>query len=178
MTDIDFRHKLPDSTKTQRLTMRRPARVDLSAMTQLANNEKIYEMLARLPHPYTEEDGKHFIDTIARGDHEHAYSILTRDDGFIGVMGLHLLPERLPELGYWLGEPYWGEGYASEAAAALVKGAEMAGCKALRSCAKSINKASLRVLQKVGFVTVDEAVGDCGVHKNVAMTQLRWEADR
>lgn len=177
MTNTDFRKKLPDTIKTERLVMRRPVRADIDTMTALANNVKIYEMLARLPHPYTKDDGAHFI-SIARGDQEHAYAILTHDDVFIGVMGLHFLPDQLPELGYWLGEPYWGQGYASEAATSLVRCAELAGFNALRSRAKSINKASLRVLQKVGFVLLDEAVGDCGVHKDVHLTNMRWEADR
>lgn len=177
MTNTDFRKKLPETIETKRLIMRRPIRADIDAMTALANNVKIYEMLARLPHPYTKDDGAHFI-SIARGEREHAYAILTHDHVFIGVMGLHFLPDQLPELGYWLGEPYWGQGYASEAAAALVKSAELAGCKALRSRAKSINKASLRVLQKVGFVVADEVVGDCGVHRDVNLTNVRWEAGR
>ena len=80
------------------------------------------------------------------------------DDSFIGTMGLHLLPDQLPELGYWLGEPYWGQGYATEAALAVVAAAREAGYPALRSRALTSNAGSRNVLRKAGFSETGETV--------------------
>jgi RimJ/RimL family protein N-acetyltransferase len=74
------------------------------------------------------------------------------------VIGLHFADGQVPELGYWLGEPYWGFGYASEAAIALVAAARAAGAHALRSRALVNNAGSLSVLGKVGFVETGTAV--------------------
>lgn len=178
MADFDFRDQLPDSLKTKRLILRAPSHADVDAMARLANNTKIHQMLSRLPHPYARENAIDFIDNIARTAEEHAYSILSKDEtfiGVIGVIGLHLLPGELPELGYWLGEPYWGEGYASEATAAILSAADTAGCATIRARAITENKASIAVLLKSGFVKTDEGIDDCGVHKGVSVTQFRRE---
>ena len=159
-----IRTNLPDTLTTERLTLATPARAHVKAMAELANNKRIFEVLARLPHPYVESDGEVFVDTIARGETEHAWSIL-RDDSYIGVIGLHLLPGQAPELGYWLGEPHWGHGYATEAAVAVVAAARAAGYPALRSRALASNSGSRNVLRKAGFIETHEGLDPAGNNK-------------
>ena len=96
-------HRLPASLETDRLVLTTPTLAHVPEMAELANNRTIYQVLARLPHPYAKSDGQFFVENIARGESEFAWSIL-RESRFIGVIGLHLLPELAPELGYWAGQ--------------------------------------------------------------------------
>ena len=173
----DLTKKLPDTITTQRLFLRAPNMADAPALHQLANNKTIHRFLARLPHPYTRAHAVDFITSIARTRDEHAYAIITREDDFVGVIGWHMNREQGLELGYWLGEPYWGKGYATEAAIALVQAAKDAGHKKLFANAITENTGSIRVLEKAGFVQTTSGIGDCGVHKGIHMTYLKWEAD-
>src|SRR5690349_18041013 len=109
MSQMDSIATLKSRLPAARLALTTPAMAHVPEMAVLANNQRIAQVLARLPHPYAESDGVTFITQIARGDTEFAWSILS-DGRYIGTIGLHLLPEQLPELGYWLGEPFWGQG--------------------------------------------------------------------
>ena len=172
-----IRTNLPATLTTERLTLATPARAHVKAMAELANNKRIFEVLARLPHPYAESDGEVFVDTIARSDTEHAWSIL-RDGSFIGVIGLHLLPGQVPELGYWLGEPFWGFGYATEAAIAVVTAAKKAGYPGLRSRALLTNTGSRNVLRKLGFIETGEVTDDKGALAGQRLMQVQLELGR
>ena len=87
----------------------------------LANNRRVAEMLARMPHPYGEAEARAFVQSIR--SHRRSgcvYALTLADTGaFIGCAGLDARTDGL-ELGYWIGEPYWRHGYATEAAHALV----------------------------------------------------------
>ncbi|MBU1175547.1 MAG: GNAT family N-acetyltransferase [Alphaproteobacteria bacterium] len=167
--DHVFVTRLPEPIVTDRLVLRAPNRGDAVAMARLANNRNIHKWLARLPNPYGEADAVHFIDCGARSADEHAYAVATDDGGFIGVIGLQLKSEAPVELGYWLGEPYWGLGYGSEAVDALVAAADRAGCDRIAARALSSNRASRRVLEKSGFVETAERIDDCGPRKGVSV---------
>lgn len=159
---------LPDRLETSRLVLRAPTLDDVPEMARLANNQKIHEMTT-LPYPYVESDAVAFITNFARSESEHAYAIC-RSDRFIGTIGLHLKSDSAPELGYWVGEPFWGQGYATEAATALVKAVRATGvCSVVRARARSTNAASRTVLEKIGFELIAENVDDCGPHKGVSV---------
>jgi RimJ/RimL family protein N-acetyltransferase len=177
-TGLDFVTRLPETIRTARLGLRAPNRNDVAALTRLASNQNILKWLPRLPNPYTEADAIAFVDTIARGPGEHAFSILTDDGGFIGTIGLHLDGEGPAELGYWIGEPYWGLGYASEATVALLAAVDAAGCTRVDAWTLSGNAASQRVLEKSDFVETKRVVGECGPLKRVDITYFRREPVR
>lgn len=168
----DLAQRLPPSIVTERLVLTTPVLAHVPAMATLANNRRIYEVLARLPHPYSEADGRQFVQEFARGDEEFAWSILLGDD-YIGTMGLHLLPGQAPELGYWLGEPYWGHGCATEAARAVVAAARAAGATELRSSALVTNSGSRNVLRKAGFTEIGEGPSPCGTNAGALAVFLR-----
>ena len=172
-----IKDRLPATMTTDRLVLTTPTLAHVPEMAILANNKTIYAVLSRLPHPYAESDGVFFVENIARGPEEFAWSIL-RDGHYIGGMGLHLLPDQLPELGYWLGEPHWGQGYATEAAHAVVAAARTAGYPALRSRALLSNAGSRNVLRKVGFIETGEAVDETGTLTGRRLMQMRLEFDR
>lgn len=176
IVETSLKDRLPATIRTARLVLATPTLAHVPEMAILANNEAIHAVLARLPHPYGESDGRFFVENIARGGAEFAWAI-ELDGAFIGVMGLHLLPGRLPELGYWLGEPHWGQGYATEAAQAVVSAARAAGAVALRSRALTHNHASRNVLKKIGFIEVGEGVEPNHNLAGQTMTLMRLEFD-
>ena len=172
-----FKDRLPATLTTERLALATPALAHVPQMAKLANSKAIYKVLSRLPHPYGESDGIVFVNEIARGETEFAWSIL-RDGQFIGVIGLHTLPNQFPELGYWLGEAYWGQGYATEAGKAVVAAARAAGATALRSRALLTNTASRHVLQKLGFVEIGEDIDASGTLVGKTVMRMHMELGR
>lgn len=169
--------RLPDSLETDRLVLTTPTLAHVPEMAALANSRAIYEVLARLPHPYAESDGRFFVESIARGESEFAWSIL-RDGTFIGVIsliGIDLKADPVPEIGYWLGEPFWGQGFGSEAATAVVAAAKAAGIPELRSRALSSNARSRKVLAKAGFVETHEGPDSSGTNAGKPTTFMRLD---
>lgn len=172
-----FKDRLPATLRTQRLVLATPSLDHVPQMTRLANNKRIYEVLSRLPHPYEEEHGRFFVNEIARGETEHAWSILAGET-YLGTIGLHILPDQLPELGYWLGEPYWGQGFATEAARAVVAAAQSSGATALRSRALLSNEGSRKVLHKAGFVEIGESTDTDGTLAGRTVMLMRQDFAR
>lgn len=138
--------------ETQRLTLRRPTLADVKAIAMLANDRRVAENTRRLPHPYTASDAEEFVAAVAAHPRDTAFAITTRDDVLIGVVGLNAQDDGIYELGYWLGAPYWGHGYATEAARGAIDAAfEVCDADALVAGARVTNPASRRVLEKCGF---------------------------
>lgn len=148
---FDPRNALPDSLRTPRLLLRAPMRADVPALAELADNRAIFERLARLPHPYTRADAIGFVEIVALSAGTRAYAIV-ENRAFIGIVSLMFAPGHPPELGYWLGQPYWGRGLASEAVRALLDAAHATGqFPLIQANALETNTASLNVLEKAGF---------------------------
>jgi len=149
--------------ETERLVLRAPRPEDAENIAMLANERRIAENTARIPHPYTLADAKAFLAGANRSDREIAFLIALADGTPIGACGLelrdgHAVPPGAaaagvaPELGYWLGLPYWGQGFATEAARALIDHAfEDLELDALHAGARVTNPGSRRVLEKCGF---------------------------
>ena len=142
-------HTLP-VLETERLTLRAPRRGDAKAIAALANDRRIAANTARIPHPYSAADAEEFIASVNRRDGETCFVIML-GDRLIGACGLDP-QEDGPELGYWLGAPYWDQGFATEAARALIDYAfgELEH-ETLRAGARVSNPASRRVLEKCAF---------------------------
>lgn len=173
------RDVLPGKIATKRLVLRAPIRGDVPDLVRLANNKTIADRLARLPHPYTGADALGFIEIFAQRSDERPYAI-TLNEKFIGVIGLTFHEDAPPELGYWLGEPFWGNGYMTEAGRALIDTAHGTGqFDVLRARALADNEGSLHVLEKLGFRRIGKARRDAGVHtgKPIVLLELkrpRW----
>jgi [ribosomal protein S5]-alanine N-acetyltransferase len=113
--------------ETARLRLRSFSPEDLADLVTLANNWQVARWLSTMPHPYTEADGREWI---ARVQQDHAtgrprrFAIALKETGrLIGGVGLDGSTgddSEEPALGYWLGEPYWGNGYAREAIAVVI----------------------------------------------------------
>jgi len=150
------RDALPHRIETPRLALRAPIRGDVADLVKLADNKRIYEVLARLPNPYTRADGIAFVEIFAQRPDERPYAITLKDQ-FIGVVGFSYHAGQPPEVGYWLGEPYWGKGIMSEALKGLLEAAFATGLyPRLIARALKTNTGSLNVLEKAGFKRTGE----------------------
>ncbi len=138
--------------ETKRLVLRAPQLEDAKAIAALANDRRIAENTARIPHPYTLAHAEEFVTNVDRGEGEAAFAVTLRDRTIIGGAGVSKLDGATPEIGYWLGVPYWGEGYATEAVRAVIDYAfGDLNQEALHGGARVTNPASRRVLEKCGF---------------------------
>lgn len=153
-----IRARLPETIVTDRLVLTTPTMAHAPDIARLANNRRIFEVMARLPFPYREEDARFFIEEIVPSAAERCYAVLLDGNTFMGIVGLTFAEGQAPELGYWLGEPFWGKGYATEAAMALVAAGRAAGATALRSRALLDNFGSRNVLRKAGFIEIGEEI--------------------
>ncbi|HEX2655233.1 MAG TPA: GNAT family N-acetyltransferase [Xanthobacteraceae bacterium] len=144
--------------ETKRLVLRAPRLEDAKAVAALANDRRIAENTARIPHPYKIDDAVSFITATNKPGAETAFLITLADGTVIGACGLMTSDADNAELGYWLGHAYWGRGFATEAARAVIDYAfgEL-GFDTLHAGARVTNPASRRVLEKCGFQWV--AVG-------------------
>lgn len=138
--------------ETKRLTLRAPRLKDAKTVAMLANDRRIAENTARIPHPYKLSDAEGFLARANTAGGETAFLITLRDGTVIGSCGLMALEGQPPELGYWLGVNHWGKGYATEAVHAVIDHAFTdLDCDALQAGARVTNPASRRVLEKCGF---------------------------
>jgi RimJ/RimL family protein N-acetyltransferase len=135
---------------TARLVLRAPRRSDVKAIATLVNDRRIAANTARIPHPYAIEDAEQFIAAVNKREGEACFAV-TRDGAPIGMCSVDLREDGT-EVGYWLGVPYWGRGFATEAVRALIDHAfGDLEHEALISGARVNNPASRRVLEKCGF---------------------------
>jgi RimJ/RimL family protein N-acetyltransferase len=135
---------------TARLVLRAPRRSDVKAIASLANDRRIAANTARIPHPYDIEDAEQFIASVNKREGEACF-VIVLECAPIGVCSVDLREDG-PEVGYWLGVPYWGRGFATEAVRALIDHAfGDLEHEALISGARVNNPASRRVLEKCGF---------------------------
>lgn len=138
---------------TERLVLRKPVTDDISDMAALANNINVARMLSRMPHPYAEDHARDFVEKVGAGEFPGCvYACTLAENGaFMGCAGLEDLG-RGPEIGYWLGEPWWGKGYATELVEAIVDLAfRITDLDTLIAGSRIANSASRRVLEKCGF---------------------------
>ncbi|HTT48194.1 MAG TPA: GNAT family N-acetyltransferase [Pseudolabrys sp.] len=137
--------------ETKRLALRAPRLEDAKTVAALANDRRIAENTARIPHPYKMADAESFIAGANQAGGEAVFLITLRDGTIIGACGV-LQQEPAPELGYWLGVEHWGKGYATEALHAVIDFAftDLAH-ESLQAGARVTNPASRRVLEKCGF---------------------------
>ncbi|WP_321499996.1 GNAT family N-acetyltransferase [Breoghania sp.] len=141
----------------ERVKLDRPTMDDAADIVFLANNRRVAEMLASMPHPYGLAAARNWIESTRNTEPGTAsYAVRLKSTGrIIGACGYQFGPVgqgREPELGYWIGEPFWGHGYATEAAQAVIDHAfTVAGHDAVTASCRLTNPASRRVIEKCGF---------------------------
>jgi RimJ/RimL family protein N-acetyltransferase len=142
--------------RLSRCTVRPFRSDDAASIAVYANNRKVWRNLRDLmPHPYALADAERFIASMI-DDPRPAHFAIEVDGAAVGAIGLKLKQDvdRIgAELGYWLGEPYWGRGILSEAVPAFTRWA-LAEFQLVRieAIVFEWNPASARILEKAGFV--------------------------
>ena len=138
--------------RTDRLLLRPFTSNDAPRVAELCNDAHLARMTGRIPHPYGLKDAETFLSSVCESGEEAVFAITTPADGLIGSIGLKRLAPDIYELGYWLGALWRGQGFVSEAAAAVVDAAwTRFNATRLESGHFLDNLASARVLQKLGF---------------------------
>ena len=144
--------------ETARLKLRAPAREHVRRIATFAGDIDVARMTSRMPHPYSCAEANAWLDRVETYDpaKERVFAVEAKDEGLVGVLGFHPTPQGV-EIGYWYGKPYWGRGFATEAAeAALVWARD--GWKRRYVFARHFadNPASGAVLEKAGFLYTGE----------------------
>ncbi len=143
---------------TTHLHLRPFVLADAAEVQRLAGAREIAEMTLRIPHPYPDGVAEGWIlshgGAWERGDELNLAVTRLEDGVLVGAIGLALaLADARAELGYWIGVPYWGRGYATEAARAVVAfGFGALHLERIHACHFGGNPASGRVLSKAGLV--------------------------
>jgi len=137
------------------LRVRSWVRRDLDALVRYANNPKIAANLRdQFPHPYTRSAGAAYLDEVRLAEPETSFAIEYASEA-IGGIGFKLgadIARLSAEMGYWLGEPFWGRGLTTRAVLVASDWAiEHYRLTRVFAQAFAHNVASMRVLEKAGF---------------------------
>ena len=147
----------PEELRTARLLLRSFEREDAPAIVRLAGANEIASTTLNIPHPYAEDDALSFLEKANedfRGGRSVSFAIsISPGRELCGAIGLTLADtHRHAELGYWIGVPFWGRGYATEAASAVVEfGFATLHLHRIYAHHFAGNTASRRVLEKIGM---------------------------
>lgn len=150
---------MADALRTDRLILRPPTSADARHLGPLARDRDVARMVTMMPFPQPDiaAEGFLLIMEARRGlGLDHVFAIELSGAGPIGVCGAHARDDDGFEIGYWLGRPYWGKGFATEAAQAVTTMARELGRGPVTAGHFVDNPASGRVLEKVGFVYTGE----------------------
>jgi RimJ/RimL family protein N-acetyltransferase len=144
------------SLSTPRLRLRAFCDSDAGEIRRLASAAEIAKGTF-VPHPYEDGMAEAWLDEQRRDWQEGRgvnFAIALAEDGrLMGSIGLKIEPEHgRAELGYWIGVPFWGRGYCTEAARVVIEhGFEQCGLHRIFALPFPWNRASARVLEKVGM---------------------------
>jgi RimJ/RimL family protein N-acetyltransferase len=148
--------KIPE-IETDRLILRPFRKEDAAEVMRLAGDRAIADTTLSIPHPYEEGMAEEWISKHRYAfdkNKEVTFAATRRSDGaLLGAISLMGMTKRhQAELGYWVGKPYWNNGYCTEAARAVVNYAfSDLGLIRVYSCHLRRNPPSGRVLQKIGM---------------------------
>lgn len=143
---------------TTRLTLRPFRLMDAPEVRRMAGNVLVARHVGdSVPHPYPEGAAEAWIsthaETFAKGTEVALAMVRLSDQVLVGSIGLYVAPAQgTAELGYWVGEEFWAQGFASEAAHAVVAyGFETLNLHRIFARAHSDNPGSCRVLERIGM---------------------------
>ncbi|MEQ1578760.1 MAG: GNAT family N-acetyltransferase [Hyphomicrobium sp.] len=141
--------------KTNRLILRPLRQDDAPSIALHAGDWAVASMTARIPYPYDESLSQQWISGLEEGEFVRGIEF---NGELIGATGYFPHDDDAVEIGYWIGKPWWGQGFATEAARELVRYCfTTAGIKRLVCCHFIDNPGSQRVIEKLGF----KSLGAC-----------------
>lgn len=143
--------------ETERLLLRAPRLEDAPAITELAGDARIAEMTLNIAHPYPADAAENWIRSQQSPNADslnYAFLIVQKDTQTV-MGGIGIKPHsrfKRAEIGYWIGVPYWGHGYTTEAARRIIQfGFDTLDIVRIEATFMLENSASLRIMQKVGM---------------------------
>jgi RimJ/RimL family protein N-acetyltransferase len=132
--------------------LRRYRKGDERDLVEWLNNPKIGRYTLGIPYPYTQQDAEFWISKATSAKSEGSHFAIARQNRVIGGIGLYPIEGHKAHLGYWLAEPFWGQGITAEAAGLISRYAfDTLGLARLYAPVFLPNKQSARVLEKAGF---------------------------
>jgi ribosomal-protein-alanine N-acetyltransferase len=143
--------------KTRRLLLRPFTLADAPMVQQLAGHSDIAATTLNIPHPYEDGQAEKWIEISAerhrRGELVNFAVVLRKENLLIGAIGLTINKgNEYAEMGYWIGRPYWGQGYCSEAAREVLRfGFIELSLNRIYATHMTRNPASGRVMEKIGM---------------------------
>ncbi len=176
--------------ETGRLVLRELRFSDAATIETYVSDADVACMTASIPHPYPEGNALVFLHEVIpeyESGKSFGSAIVLKEDGedLIGTIEVSGLTGKEPEVSYWLGKPFWGQGLMSEALAAIVGMVfSNSSHKTLYARTDLNNEASKKVLLKAGFVEagigrcVTPAREECSVAANLFELQYERWADR
>ena len=163
--------------RSERLFLRPAWPEDWEELLAVIADEGIVRNLARAPWPY---DPDHARDFAARPQDARLpnFFISTASNGeLIGSVGLGRDDEGRTELGYWIARPHWGNGYAPEAARAVLRLAKTLGHRKVVAGHFVDNPASGRVLAKIGFRPTGKVVPRFSLGRGHEVESVQYATD-
>ena len=142
---------------TARLVLRPFTLADAPVVQRLAGDRAVADTTELIPHPYEDGMAEKWISSHSQQFREQKccnYAVVLKESGeLIGAIGLTLVMQHhRGEIGYWIGRPFWGQGYCTEAAQALLEyGFGELGLRRIHGRCLSRNPASGRVMLKIGM---------------------------
>lgn len=149
--------KIYPQLNTERLVLRAFTLQDAERVQQLAGSRAVAETTLNIPHPYESGMAEAWISTheasFVEGGGVVFAMVLAETNELIGAIGLTITQRfNHAELGYWVGQPFWGKGYATEAAAKLLAyGFDALKLHRIHATHMIHNPASGRVMEKIGM---------------------------
>lgn len=142
---------------TPRLLLRKLRVDDVPSLVKYANNRKISDNIINIPYPYEEPNAVFRISYVHQGfknKTRYVFAIILKDiEELIGEISLHLGNDgKMAELGYWVAEPFWNKGIATEAISAVLKFGFQLGLGLVIATCHEDNIGSSRVLEKNAMI--------------------------
>jgi [ribosomal protein S5]-alanine N-acetyltransferase len=161
--------------KTKRLILRPLEDRDAPRIAELAGDWAVASMTARIPYPYDETHSHQWISGLEDGEFVRGIEL---NGELIGATGYFADDDGAAEIGYWIGKPWWGRGFATEAARMMVRYCfTTAALPRLVCCHFVDNAGSQRVIEKLGF----KSTGTCRAYceaRQCDVATIRYELRR
>jgi RimJ/RimL family protein N-acetyltransferase len=156
---------------TERLILRPFRTADADEFARLSGDWAVASMTSDIPYPFSPAQAVGWLRPV-RGEVRFAIEL----EGYlIGGVGYYRRPTGVAELGFWLGQPWWGHGYATEASRAVVRhGFANPRLPAFSSAHFIDNRASARVLAKLGFEPVGRGRIACAARQDDVEVVTYW----
>ncbi|MEH7524921.1 GNAT family N-acetyltransferase [Bacillus sp. JJ1503] len=141
----------------KRIILRSLTLEDAEKIEEYASDYEIAKTTLYIPHPYPKGSARDFIAKVLEAEQKGeavTFAIISKKDhGFIGLISIgQVMEHRRGELGYWVGKPFWGKGYGTEAARLVIKyGFEILNLNRIYAAAFKSNPGSWRIMEKCGM---------------------------